>query len=83
MGLDYVIEYKKGVENRVADALSRREGVEEVETMELMAITELIPQWVQDVHSSYEGDEWVQGLKSKLEEASNNNEEHNHLTQHQ
>jgi hypothetical protein len=28
MGLDYTIEYKKGRENKVADALYRRENVE-------------------------------------------------------
>lgn len=82
MGLDYVIEYKKGVENRVTDALSRREGIEEVETMELMAATELIPQWVQEVQGSYEGDTWVDGLKAKIEDANHNTDEHNHLTQH-
>lgn len=43
--------------NRVADALSRRERTEEVEKGEVLAVSELIPQWVLDIQSSYEGDE--------------------------
>lgn len=52
LGLSYEIQYKKGAENLVADALSRREepGVE------VTAISQVVPTWVQEVMESYQGD---------------------------
>lgn len=48
LGLNYEIQYKKGVENKVADALSRcvLEG-------SCTAITSVVPMWIQNVVSSY------------------------------
>lgn len=60
MGLDYSIQYRRGKENVVADALSRRQ--EEGSTS---AITAIIPAWCQEVIDSYDGDEQV---KRTLEE---------------
>jgi transposase InsO family protein len=57
MGLDYVIQYKKGTENRAADALSRRPS--STKTTELNAVTEVLPLWVQELKESYVGDEWA------------------------
>ncbi|KAJ4789708.1 polyprotein [Rhynchospora pubera] len=65
LGLDYRIEYKKGKENVVADALSRK--VRHNEVSEALAVTELIPTWVEELKSSYENDVWVQELKRKFE----------------
>ncbi|KAJ1703813.1 hypothetical protein LUZ63_003592 [Rhynchospora breviuscula] len=82
MGMDYKIEYKRGVDNKVADALSRREVHPETEMQavagvhpevqsgvqaEMQAVTELIPQWVEELKSSYIGDEWAQELQNKWE----------------
>lgn len=88
LGLNYKIEYKKGVENKVVDALSTKEG--HVETVEgeskinelsrgegqnrkieeeravLHMVSELIPQWVEEIKSSYEGDSWIESLKAKI-----------------
>uniref|UniRef100_A0A2N9EXV4 RNA-directed DNA polymerase n=1 Tax=Fagus sylvatica TaxID=28930 RepID=A0A2N9EXV4_FAGSY len=47
MGFDFKIEYKKGSENRVADAFSRRDEVPEEGT--LVAISSPILQWVEAV----------------------------------
>jgi RNase H-like domain found in reverse transcriptase len=44
LGLDYVIQYKKRVDNKVVDALLRREIVQEDSTN--MAITEINPVWL-------------------------------------
>jgi Reverse transcriptase (RNA-dependent DNA polymerase)/RNase H-like domain found in reverse transcriptase len=44
LGLDYVIQYKKRIENRAADALSRRSSDNNVE--ELNAVTEVLPLWL-------------------------------------
>jgi hypothetical protein len=43
-GMNYTIEYKKGVENKIANALSRREG----QNSPVLAISELIPKWMHD-----------------------------------
>jgi hypothetical protein len=42
--LQYEIHYKKGSENKAADALSRRVGLDE--EGESSAITEIIPSWL-------------------------------------
>lgn len=52
LGLDYEVEYKKGTENRVVDALSRRHGEESA----LNAITSVEPTWMEEVIQSYEHD---------------------------
>ena len=49
MGLDYSIQYKKGKENVVANALSRH-----YEEGSVAAITAVIPEWCQQVIESYE-----------------------------
>jgi Integrase zinc binding domain len=58
LGLEYEIQYKRGSENIVADALSRR--VHANEEMEALALTEVNPQCVEEVKESYTGDSWAQ-----------------------
>ncbi|XP_026398854.1 uncharacterized protein LOC113294691 [Papaver somniferum] len=60
MGFDYVIKYKKGLENQVVDALSR------FPTASGSSLTLSQPQWVQDIHSSYESDTTTQQLVTQL-----------------
>ncbi|KAJ3704209.1 hypothetical protein LUZ61_007914 [Rhynchospora tenuis] len=67
LGLDYKVEYKKGKLNKVADALSRVEKPVEEDIGELNAVSELVPEWVKEITLSYEGDEWVNGIKEKLQ----------------
>ena len=52
IGLDYVIQYRKGKENLTADALSKcyEEGSS-------AAITTVVPNWCQEVVSSYKANE--------------------------
>ena len=50
MGLNYKIIYKKGVDNKVLDALSR---VSSTTTYELSAILVVKPLWLQEIQSSY------------------------------
>ncbi|XP_019200240.1 PREDICTED: uncharacterized protein LOC109193863 [Ipomoea nil] len=57
LGLHYTIQYKKGSENCVADALSRREVNQEAE---LKAVLSIRPQWMEEVANSYEEDDWAQ-----------------------
>ncbi|KAL0440158.1 UNVERIFIED_CONTAM: hypothetical protein Slati_2498800 [Sesamum latifolium] len=53
LGLSYEVQYKKGSENRAADALSRVEH--DREESQTNAITTQVPLWIQDVQGIYEG----------------------------
>ena len=53
MGLTYKITYKKGIENRVADALSR---VQTQHNPEILAVSLLQPVWLQELVDSYSSD---------------------------
>jgi hypothetical protein len=61
MGHQFQIVYKKGVENRVADALSRVGAM-----MELAVISEVQPVWIQEILNSYETDVEAQELITQL-----------------
>jgi hypothetical protein len=52
---DFTIEYKRGKENRVADALSRQ-------ICQLLAIYMATPTWVKEVTTSYISDDHVRSL---------------------
>lgn len=66
MGLDYEVQYKKGAENRVVDALSRQQGDSLKEEGQLNAISMTVPLWVQDITTSYEGDSMAMELITQL-----------------
>jgi hypothetical protein len=61
LGYDYKIEYKRGRENKAADALSR---VPILDTC--LAITTVVPKWIEEVRTSYEADEKCKDLIAKL-----------------
>jgi hypothetical protein len=60
LGLHYKIVYRKGTDNRVADALSRQVQPE------LSAISSVTPKWLSDIQASYSQDLDAQSLLSKL-----------------
>ncbi|XP_042950090.1 uncharacterized protein LOC122282205 [Carya illinoinensis] len=59
LGYDFIVEYKRGAENRAADALSRKDKWEE-ET--LMLITFPSVEWVDELKGAYETDAHVKNL---------------------
>lgn len=61
MGLDYVIQHRKGKDNIATDALSRC-----TEERMVASIIVVIPNWCQKVVRSYEGDERVKALLEQL-----------------
>lgn len=62
MGLQYRIVYRKGVENRAADALSRCPPSSD----SCAALTTLVPSWLTLVTASYDGDSFMQDMIAKL-----------------
>jgi ribonuclease HI len=61
LGFNYKVEYKKGRENKVADALSRAPH-----SSQLLAISAVILSWVEQVQASYENDPYCLDLLAKL-----------------
>jgi hypothetical protein len=61
MSFNYKIEYKKGKENRVADALSRIP-----QQVELQAIQVIISEWITQVLATYPNDDKCKLLLTKL-----------------
>ena len=66
-GLQFKLQYKKGSENKVADALSRVEHA-----MECSAISGATPIWLQEVLNSYTTDVTAQQLLTELAVVSPN-----------
>ena len=66
MDLQYTIQYKKGVNNAAADALSRCEHSQEVQ-----AISECIPAWIQNLKEGYDDDDHAKKLMTELTLAPN------------
>jgi hypothetical protein len=69
---NYVIEYKKGAENKVVDALLRKENP-------IMAISTATPAWVQDIEHSYSQDSYYSSI---LEQVLINSEAVPHYSAH-
>jgi hypothetical protein len=61
LGLSYKIVYKKGADNTIADALSRRD----TENLQ-MAVSSPLPQWLSDIAHSYSASPLAQDILSKL-----------------
>jgi hypothetical protein len=63
LGLHYRIVYKKGSDNRVADALSRRPHTSEESCL---ALSTVVPQWCDDVITRYSSDPQAQSYIEQL-----------------
>ena len=61
LGLRYVIKYKKGAENTVADALSRATTTEVLHTISVCQ-----PAWLEDILASYNTNPQAQRLLEQL-----------------
>jgi hypothetical protein len=61
LGYNYKVEYKKGKENKAADALSRTTHATQV-----LAISYAIPVWMEQVVQSYENDKFSSDPITKL-----------------
>lgn len=63
LGLQYRIAYRKGADNRVADALSRRQHNNNVS---LSVISICKPDWLEDIKASYQSNPAAQSWITKL-----------------
>jgi len=66
LGYDFNVEYKKGVDNKVADALSRRED-NDVSDVKVSLLLLSIPRavWVEELKAEYDSDQELQTLLSQ------------------
>lgn len=62
MGLQYIVQYKKGIHNGAADALSRKP----VAASPLMSVSTIKPVWLERVVDSYTQDAFVQDKLQQL-----------------
>jgi hypothetical protein len=62
MGLQYRVVYKQRIDNRVADALSRKSSHE----MVCAAVSSTSPAWIQEVLAGYDQDEHTLSMMAKL-----------------
>lgn len=72
LGYNFVIEYKKGKENRVADALSQKfEDSPEPNTLSISLISFPTPNWIEDLKASYLHNPDSKELLLKLQQGLN------------
>lgn len=69
VGYDYIVEYKKGVKNKVVDALSRRdeEAIEDANTI-YRAVSIVEPKWLTEVKQMMEQSSFFQELQKKADQ---------------
>lgn len=77
LGFDYEIQYKKGCDNVVADALSTVHGSSDVNESELSnmgcsSISYPCFGWLDELRRENEQDEWIQNKLKELEDLSSN-----------
>lgn len=67
MGYDFHVEYKKGGENVVADALSRRDETEQKAGL-LMALTQMLPHWLDAIKEEVATNSTLQALLARIQQ---------------
>lgn len=67
MGLEYTIQYKRGISNAAADALSRRD-----QHQALLTISSAVPAWLETLVNGYEEDASSKQLLTELSFSGHN-----------